>query len=230
MSANEDFLAYAAQEETEWVFVVPIRSESVAGLYTETLTLIENCYDVFGSFVSPTKVEFLIGAVDADLSVAQLADYAVPDHPTIRTTLSSRDGISWGMLESAVCGLDDSLLPYKHMLLLKFIRPEVTVTLADGVHTIGKNSPSFKQRDGTDKVRDPPLDVEVQTFCNGDTPRHTVTVSLNTDIWFEDTELGEANRQRLREFLERMADTLDATEVEYWSETRSVPFDDLHDR
>lgn len=225
MKPNEEVVAYRPEEDTEWGFVVPVRPDSVTGLLEETLSVVEDCYEGFSEFVSPKEVRCVVRSIEEDVEISDLESVNHGDCRDVGLTLSSSDGIALDEVTSVVRGLDDSTFPQKFVPTIQFNRPAVEIALADGVYDVGITSSHYVDPEGSGNPANPPLEVEIRTYEYADPPEITVSVFLNTDVWFEDTETGAANRRRLQEFLERMADVLDATDVDYWSNSHAIPFE-----
>lgn len=213
---NRDHVAIDPDNSHYWGFVLPSDAETSAEHVEEMTAVARNVLEATEGFLRPSRLLAKFRTYD-DLSYPFDPEEDIPigtDH----TYVDPEGPVSADDVDPAAIPAE---FPYN---LLKVISKdnEVRVELADGTRYVDRTEDCVPYRSGEAQDWDPnddPVSVSVShsenfDFDGVDTDHvYYVKVVVPGTIWFEDSELGDANREHLAGFLQRLDDRLDAGTV-----------------
>lgn len=221
---NVDFVAFQPNLATGWTFTAPVSATTPEDLEDEMLSLTHTIIDAVSQLLRPIELEYAIhwGSKFEDINEFQ----EFPQGDRKRMVVSEFTGF-----EDALSALRKDLPESpstRHLAHLVVDESLVKVRLEDGDFRVGRTSSRYKYwYDGEVRDKecsDPPLTLEITCLSHRDPPRFDVVLWTHIDIWFEETELGAANRRRLGKSLSQLANDLnilgaDIYEESYFAET-----------
>lgn len=223
---NRDHVAiYPSTEALYWAFVCPSSAQTCAEQAVEMKTRCEALFESFGEFVVPTELSYHVHSFPEGYELPASTE----DRERVEVQerqLQSEDGIAVEeFLDSAaVAGQYARWIP-----IVEFDRLKVKVRLEQGEvyadrehHCVGY--------DGGESLDETPIwdPLTVRIALHPNTSHSEIdaeyltslTVTPRSDLWFEDTDIGEANRMLLSDFLERVDQQLPVETVQRVSDWR----------
>lgn len=204
---NESFVANRVDIDTAWVFKTLSDAEPSANV-EEAVSLVDDLLASFDGFVYPTNTEYVLWVPEAD------SDEDVP----VTGEIESPNGLTTDELTTELRDYTDGGPRTFRRLTIDGIRTRID--LEDGEHLIDATSDRYRQWTREGVLEQPPaedlfrIDVLYSDGSGSNSNYYQVVVRTYTDIWFEDTEIGERNRERLATALSRLYETTDADSVE----------------
>lgn len=228
MDRNEDVLAYAPGFDCDWVFVTPLSGSSLDEQHLEFLRIVESVLNAGRGFIRPVGVTYAVTWYD-DPSIKSIFD-ADPIDVT-RKTIETDSVLSIGEITEHI----DALEPQAESQVISVIeidQTEVKITLRDGDHYISRETPARYKRWHLGQILDKaptwnPIEITIQQGSAEDETCPAVCeiiIRTKTDIWFENTDLGIENRQRLGRFLRTIKRQLPI--VDGWFDSNKYWIDD----
>ena len=68
-----------------------------------------------------------------------------------------------------------------------------------------------------------PLLINIRHRSTGEKSEYNIRIGTMADTWFQQTEIGERDRERLGAFLRRVSDSFDLIETDYESNMYALP-------
>jgi hypothetical protein len=175
-----------------------------------------------GDLLRPTAVEYAVNVFDEPHAVADVIhprDGIAPKE-VIRRSISAPRGVD----ETQIRDDCEDLWREGHALMreIEWTRCETCVTFDDGDHWVDRDSSRVqKHRHGEwlGAARVDPISVRIRQIHTPPTIDQPVpslfdiVVSINTDLWFDETVAGEKNRPRLRSVLSSLVEDPNLVEV-----------------
>ncbi|SNZ15125.1 hypothetical protein SAMN06269185_2387 [Natronoarchaeum philippinense] len=201
-----------------WALVVPSDAKTCEEQTREMTALCEQLFDTFGEFLTPTEIEFHVPCFPPghELPASRSDDAKIK---TAHRELRSSSGISVDDVLSAT-RINDC--PSRWLPLISFNGAKVLVELEEGPVVADRNNHTveYRRKRSTDQMpaRDP-LELELLHGPNSWKSEiksefvTSVMVRTVSDIWFDDSELGQANARNLAAFLERIDQTLSVQKI-----------------
>lgn len=193
---------YAAR----WRFRVPVAATTNQERFEEMLSVVETLFEAFDPLLTPTLVEY------------QLSPYGEGDTNDIDDSLVDSEGISFDRFSEVVSshgdGSDYRLSP------VGFQGP-ITVRLTDGDYEISPESDQYRGSDDIYSPSEPPISVsitQISFLLPGDEYEYVIEILTHTNVWFEETEYGAVNRERLVDVLSTVEESLDPYAADITSE------------
>lgn len=224
---NKDHVAIKPDLDMNWTFLVPSTASTCseeAREMTETSSLF---FQTFGKFVVPVEATLYLQTFPAGSSVPT-SERGDPEKRINSQEITEFDseGIEFTDLFSEC---DSTNLAY-YIPEIQINRVKVNMRLQSGDVFVDRNNHSVTYNVNTPQDRAPtydPLYFELTHLANLDDIVDTdfvlvLRVRTKTDIWFEETGIGESNRKRLRAFLKRIESTLPVQDVRRQTDWGSV--------
>ena len=225
---NREFVAYDPGLETAWIFAVAPTKWTTTGRFQETLQRIEDIFDAFGGLLYPRELEYIIFAVEKGVSVdsVDLSSLSPRTHDIDRSfTISFEDLVD--VLQENTSS--DETIPW--LTRLSSNRAAVRLRLNREDHFIDIGSDRYRTWTDNQVSEKPPsqspLKVRLTHYGTGNEEQQyfQIVIYTYTDIWFENTEIGRINRERLTDALSRFASAL-GEDTTVSSEFVPSPYDD----
>lgn len=219
MKKNHDHVAvHRDQGAVYWELGVPSAAETCEEQTREMIELCEQFFQTFGEFLTPTEIEFHVPCFPAghELPASMYDDAKIK---MVQRKLQSSEGIS---VDEFLTATEISNCPSRWMPNIEFNGNSVLVELTNGpvVADRTNHTVEYKKKQPTNEPPDRDL-LEIDLLHGPASSKSIIEaefatyiiVDLNSDIWFEDSEIGRVNAQNLAAFLERIHDTLPVEEV-----------------
>lgn len=170
----------------------------------------------------PTAVEYAVNVFDEPHAVAGVIHprEGVAPNEVIRRSLSDPRGVDGTQIRDDFENLEHD--GYALMREIEWTRCKTLVTLDDGEHWVDRDSSRVqKHRHGEwlGAARVDPISIRIrhihtpQTVDSSAPSLFALVVSVNTDLWFDETVVGETNRPRLQSVLNSLVTDPDLVEV-----------------
>lgn len=218
------------RESSYWALLVPSDVDTCEEQATEMTARCKQLFETFEDFITPTAVEFYVHCFPRGqkLPVSVNGEDLLE---SIHRQVRDEEGIGLQAVQKAtrVQGQRSRWIPR-----MGFDGTKVKVDLEQGPVLADRRRRTVEYRSKRPTEADPTRDVLELVLLHGPNNRHPeiesdyvtrVLVHTLSDIWFEDSALGRANARRLKEFLERIEDTLAVETVERTSDW--LPVEDL---
>lgn len=212
---NTEFLAIKQEVYCSWSFVVESHSTRCSDVMSELQDLCGGLFSAFDDFVIPVGVEFTRQLFPPDAYVPT----SEHGHPDTRlesqdVELVEEDGIA---LDTLLIALSSEEEGANYVSSIHIDSCKVNIRLEDGDSYVDRSNRSALYNSNERVDRAPsydPLSIEIVHLPNVDDEdieapyQFIVRVKSKADIWFEDSELGRINRERLRGLLKRIDNSL----------------------
>jgi hypothetical protein len=188
----------------------------------QTIDTHDRIRELTDDLILPTAVEYAVNVFDEPHAVADVIHprEGIAPNEVIRPSLSDPAGVDATQIRD-----DRETLGYDgHALMreIEWTRCETCVTFDDGDHWVDRDSSRVqKHRHGEwlGAARVDPISVRIRQIHTPPTIDQPVpslfdiVVSINTDLWFDETVAGEKNRPRLRSVLSSLVEDPNLVEV-----------------
>ena len=180
--------------------------------------LIMKVFDILHEFYTPTKIEYSLLTFSKDVASGETFDFR-PSGGTSRT-IQSTEGISFQKLMEDIENINLPQDGIKNIRIIDIVSGKTNVFLNGKDSYIDRNSRDLYKCWDYDKIYNgcPTSDL-FSINIHHTTPRKSVDTIYeiifwtHTDIWFEDTEIGLINRNRLRDIFKMLYDTFDVVDT-----------------
>lgn len=220
MTKNHEHVAVHADGDVMyWALIVPSSAETCEEQAQEMADLCERLFQTFGEFITPTDIEFHIPCFPSEHELPA----SMYDDAKIKTEhkdLHNPEGIS---VNEARAAMQVNNCPSRWIPKIEFDGNKVLVELENGPVVADRSNHTVEYRKkepiGQKPTRDP---IELSLLHGPNSWESeiesefvtSVVVHLLSDIWFEDSELGQANARNLASFLERVEQTLPVEKID----------------
>ena len=204
---NQSFVANRVDIDTMWVFKAVSEAEPSANV-EEAVSLVDDLLASFDGFVYPTNTEYVLWVPEAG------SDEDVP----VTGEIESPNGLTTDELTTELREYTDGRPGTFRRLTIDGNRTRID--LEDGEHLIDATSDRYRQWTRKGFLEQPPaedvfrIDVFYNDGSDAESNYYQVVARTYTDIWFEDTEIGERNRERLATALSQLYEAIGADSVE----------------
>lgn len=235
MEKNIDFVAFRPQEDTSWTFYIKGKAKTISEVYHEILGITEKVLEFNEGFFVPTKIEYNVLTYSEDLPANRLFAFAdrlcgfkIKPLDRIHRDLESDMGISYHELEMDVQSIETPKDVVREIRRIEIDgKTKFVLKGRDGYIDMGSKglyaSDNYKKVISLQEVLDSqtgmnPLTIDIyhdslkghNEYVNlADPAYYQIVFRANTDMWFENTEIGLANRNRLRNVLRKVYDNFD---------------------
>jgi hypothetical protein len=187
---NQRVVAYTPWSDTEWSITGDVHGRSSG--FDSDHEVLKSLYQCLSGFISPTEVEFVVQYPEEE-GLEPEAGRIYKNEITFQIVideLSERIGNS-NNARIARISIEDC---------------EARFQIESGMVWIGTESTAYasfdKQGQQIASPSRPPLTVELfNTGLVGEEYEYEIVLRSHTDIWFENTSLGEINRRQLRNLI-----------------------------
>lgn len=228
---NRDHVAiYTSRETLYWAFVIPSEATTCSEQAAEMVDRCTELFESFRDFVRPRELTYPIH-VFPDGHTLPASAKSGERVDTLERHLRNEDGIT---AEEFLDSTKTEQSGARWIPIVEFDRLAVKVHLTAGEVYADREHHCVEYAAGEPLDRAPtwdPLKVSLAHHPNQSHPSidtdfvTSVTLAPRTDIWFEDTDIGAANRRELTAFFERVEQTLPVATVDRTSDW--YPIEDL---
>lgn len=215
---NESFVANRVDTGTKWIFTTLSDADPTANV-EESLSLVAQLFAAFDGLVYPTTAEYVLFVPESNLD----------EYVSVTGELESVTGLTAEDVADEFLNRSDSERGTFRRLTIN--QNKTRIELEDGEHLIDVSSDRYRPWTGDERVEQPPaedvfrIDVFYDDGSSTKSSYYEIVIWTYTDIWFEDTEIGARNRERLATALGQFYDAVDAESVDF--ESRLVSKDSL---
>lgn len=221
---NRDYAVLRSGMDCEWVFVIPSDAERCSEQSREMLETCAGLFDCCEDYIVPTRIKYKSFLFAEDVNIPVERGDTDNKIEALEQELESSSGLDFGRLRESIESKCDhtSWIPNVH-----FPGVKVKLRLENGDKFVDRTRKSHLVVDGEMSTRTPPFDplrIDVNHVKNSDEPDIDpefvtyVKVDLQSDIWFEDSTIGEANRAYLQSFFACLEERLAVTKVTRWKD------------
>lgn len=207
---NESFVVNRGDIETKWIFEKLSDVNPTANI-NEFLSVLNYLFNALDGFVYPTNIEYVLWVPRSD------SDEPVP----VTGEIESPDGITASELTAEI--QDHSETGAGTFRRLTINESKTSIKLKDGEHLIDTCSDRYRTWMDGDVLEHPPaedlLKIDIFYGSGSDNRSHDYQIIIRTytDIWFENTKVGECNRERLADALNQFCDAIDVDRIDFES-------------
>lgn len=221
-------VAYDPSLSVCWTFTLECESRSVSAITDEVVGICRNVFRCAGRFFSPREVIFSLTEYESDVDLDEA--YDLDDFSVENGEIRGEDTVEYEQFENAI---DEAIAEAGGTGHLSRVEMEFASELfvdghdvvvgrdRDGIYRWGAENGEHGYAPAHD-----PLGIHIAQVVDSpsEKPVHTVTVDIHSDIWYDESEIGERNRERLAEFLRKLYVALNPQNVTFGGE-RGPPFD-----
>ena len=234
---NTTEVAVVADKQATWTFCVPSTAETISEAVEELVHAYEGVTTPSEDFVVPEEVTMTLKSRPGNPSMKAIFDAIIENKETddIKSTIREKNGITGQHLRAV---LPDRTEQKYFIQKASIDNARVRFRLADGDVYANRTDNSTLYSDDTrfdsDTATYPPLEflfLYAKNFDEDDVDADIliyIFVSTWTDIWFENTDIGAINRDRLRRLLQPIDDALPVAKVHrestWWEDEMSDIF------
>lgn len=229
LGKNTDFVAYTPQEESSWTFYIAGNARKASETYEEILEITKKLFKIFKGFYIPTKIEYSLLTFSEDLSSSEIFN----DKPSggTKKIIQSMDGVHFKNFCEDVQTISIPESKVKHIHGIK-IDSGKTKFILNGIDDyVNKNSEYYRGWN-YDRIRERPpirdplwivithssLKNQNQRVNPDDPAFYEIVFWTRTDIWFEETDIGLKNRNRLGEVLKKIYENFEVADTLFMSD------------
>lgn len=216
MRKNKDVVAYVPSLDCHWMFDVPLTGPRVSDMHAELLQLFEQVFYVVDGWLQPQNAEYTLLHYDEDISANKFFQSEHSSGSIEEIHLDSSDPT-----QSFLTKLGDTTSHDRTEVISRFIVNQAATKIKldkrdEYVDMKSTESYVWWLSDGPidRQPTSDPIEVHVRLrrpTTSGNPPVARIIFESYTDIWFEETDIGEVNRQRLAGVLRHLAAVLDQT-------------------
>jgi hypothetical protein len=214
---NRQHVAIDPDYNTFWGFILPAEAETCSQEVEEFTSNCTNLFGTFNDFLVPIELQYYIRLYATDEQIPWESEAEPID--TIERTLIDNDGID---VDDFVTSTQVEREGAPWIPQIEFDRNKVRVRLETGDHLSDRTNRCTRYQHGEPLERESswdPITISISHTPNRSYPDvdseyiYQVGFYLQSDLWFEETEIGEKNRDYLSAFLERVENTLPVAKV-----------------
>ncbi len=239
MQANVDFVRYGLKVDTNWEFTIAGEANSASEEFHEILDMTKKIFNITNGFYKPTEIAYNLFVYSEDMPVYELleldSNYEVKKKPLeeFKRVIHSDDEIFFEDLiqdikkinikRGVISSRGISLCKGKTKFILKGIDEYIDrksrnlygIAMDDNISDLVPPEDPIKIRISQTRL------TEHGLIKNTDPAYYDIHIDTWTDIWFEDSAIGLANRNRLKKVLKNINDSFDVTDVLFVSDSYS---------
>lgn len=237
MMKNVDFLKYTPRQESTIYFYVAGKAKKISEISEEILDVTKKVIDINNGFFIPTRVECIFLDFPEDYSASDVFDHMRMKVSQIE--IKSDKGVTFNEIKEHVHNIvyPKDVIRYLRRIKLYGKSKFILKNKDEYIDENSKELFKFLNRDDTVSRLSPgvdPINIYIeQSFVKGESKPvessepayYDISFWSETDVWFENTEIGLANRNRLRQVVKKLYDNFDVVDSFFLSEWYSV--DDL---
>lgn len=230
MEKNVDSVVYNPQDESSWTFYIKGKARTISEAYHEIIGMTEKVLGFSEGFFVPTKIEYNVLTYSEDLPANRIFSFAdrlcgfeIKPLDRIHRDLESNKEISYHEFEMDIQSIGTSEDVVREIRRIE-LDGKTKFVLKGGDEYVDCNSKGlYVAWTYDDEVSDerPGLNPLNITISHESLKGHSEHVNLTdpayyrivfrtyTNMWFENTEIGFANRNRLRNVLRKVYDNFD---------------------
>lgn len=231
MQKNIDFVAYMPQRESSWTFHIAGKVKKTSEILDEILEITRKVFDISKGFFIPTKIKYDLLFFSDDLSASEVFELIKPSSIIQREMISDK-GISYHKFMEEVRSNETFKDKIKYLRRIDIHNVKTKFVLKGKDEYIDRNSKGLYATWGYDEIlNEPPTSDPIridishssskggnQHVENADPAYYEIVFWTDTDIWFEKTEIGLANRKRLGNVLKKVYESFDVVDTLFLSD------------
>lgn len=230
MQKNIDFVAYMPQKESSWGFHIVGKAKKTSEILDEILEITRKVFDINKGFLIPTKIEDGLLTFSEDCSASGVFGHDPLEK--IPMGIKSNKGISYHEFLSNIQNIETPKDGIKYIRRIEIDEGKTKFVLKENDEYIDRNSKGLYVGWRFDKISDrkptsDPIRIDIfhssskgenQHVESTDPAYYQIIFWTETDIWFENTKIGLANRNRLRDVLKEVYDSFNVVDTLFMSD------------
>jgi hypothetical protein len=208
---NRDHLAILPNLETYWSLSVPSDVVTCSVATKEMINICSHIFQSFDGFVQPFGISYKILLYPEGQKVPY--ENQTEFIETIERELHSDEVLD---IDDFITSTQITTNEARWIPRVYFNHNRVKIQLKDGEKYIGRTESCVVYRHGDSLENDPtydPLELEIWFAPNHEKSLDSdfvfyIKIKAHSDIWFEDSDIGKANRRNLSSFLARITSEL----------------------
>lgn len=231
MEKNIDFVAYRPQDTSSWGFLIVGKAKKISEISDEILGITKKVFDITKGFFIPTKIKYDMLFFSDDLSASEVFELIKPSS-IIQREIVSDTGISHHKFLEEVRSNETFKDKIKYIRRIEIDEGKTKFVLKGKDEYIDRNSKELYAGWRFDEISDrqptsDPIRIDIshsslkgenQHVESADPAYYDIVFWTDTDIWFEKTEIGLANRNRLRGALKKVYENFDVVHTLFLSD------------
>jgi hypothetical protein len=236
MLKNIDFVAYVPQYESSWTFTIRGNAIKLSEILNEILDITEKVLDVSKGFFIPTKIEYSLFTYSEDFPaniIFSLSSSNIKRSEFFERKVESETGISYKKFSNDVWSIEIPINTVRYIRRIDMHEGKTRFVLEGKDEFIDRHSkglyapPDYKEDSSLQQVLESqagmdPLMMDISHSSlkgpnlhveSSNPAYYKIVFRTWTDIWFENTEIGRANRNRLRNTLKRVYNSFDVIDT-----------------
>lgn len=224
MKKNVDFVAYMPQRESSWGFIIKGNAHELSEVYYETLDITKILFNIINDFFIPTNIEYR-GNESKNMSLNDYFNYFKNNYKSIKffdKKIIFESGITY---EEFLKDINNIKFSNDRVIIInrigisgktKFILMNNDIYIDN--HTSRELYAGWDDEEGllVGSTFDP-LTINIFHSStkdkNSNTAYYDIVFRSYTDMWFERSEFGLANRNRLRSVFNSIYNNFNVTDL-----------------
>lgn len=231
---NSAYVSYAPSLSGGWTFTIGHKGGSIAETYDELIDIYSKVILAGKDFVTPTAITYTLNEHSENINAENM--YSVSPDDQYSEEIKSSTGLESEYVINHIDEHAETLDQFVSINNIDITGALVSVILDNLELEVSRNTEEvYKWVDQDGPVGNPPGEdpVTVTIYRRkkipANIPVYKVCIDIHSDIWYEDNEIGERNRELLARFLRRLYIAFSPQDVDFHAE-RSSPFDSFYTR
>ena len=218
------------QRESSWTFYIAGKAQKISETFDEILGLTKETFNILNEFTIPTRIEYILLFFSEDASANSVFELNLLN--TTPREIKLDKGISCHGFLADIHNIATTKGELKYIRQIRINEGKTKFVLQGKDEYIDRNSKGlyagwrFDDISDLQPISDPiridishtSLKGENQHVESEDPAYYKIVFWTYTDIWFENTEIGLANRNRLRNVLKKVYDNFDIVDTLFLSD------------
>lgn len=220
MKENVDFVVFVPQKVSSWEFYIKGKSMKLSEVLDETIDIVKKTFEANQDFLIPTKIKYIltIEPKDGPANIIYTEQWSnIKSLESFDRELASEQGVTFEEFRDDIQNIKSPRGAVKRLRRVDIHGKTRFILEGQDVY-IDEHSPKdlYACWDGenvTNGKTDDPLFIYITRYSTNvelyDPAYYRIVIRVYTDIWFEDSEIGLANRNRLRNVFRKIYDSFD---------------------
>lgn len=216
---NKEFVAFDPDLDCSWSLKIALNADRASEMRHEMVEIVIAVFDAIQGFFKPTKVKVVVNDFQGDPTPLEVFEPGPSESDVIDIT--DKEGVELDKLKHHMLNNENGI---RYTRLVE-MTGETKVQLKGGEYWLSKESDRYRWWFRREAIERKPgndlIELTIRHFRTLDRSESYYEVDLwtYTDLWFEDTEIGRQNKQRLRNIFTKITDELNVIDINYYSDT-----------
>jgi hypothetical protein len=232
MQKNIDFLTFIPQRESSWTFFIKGKARKLSNEYMEILEITKKFFEIIDGFFIPTSMKYVLRIESHDIHVNEAFKTLGRKINPIKVSqrfFESDHGLTYNDFYKDASSFNFPEGSVRYIGRIQITGGKTKIILEDNDEYIDRNSKGlyaycgledtldFQELYGQQSLDDPLIiDISHSPSKGGnqyagidDPAYYTIVFDTYTDIWFDNSTIGLANRRRLHNVFKRINDNFE---------------------